>query len=473
MIIDGGLPKGRVLLTGGRAPAALELARLLAAAGWTVYAADSLRYTLCGASRAVRRSFTVPAPGYDAAGFAEALETIIRREQIDWLVPTCEEIFYVAQAAERLGRWCRIAAPPWKQLAMLHSKLAFIRCAASHGFDVPYTERLAAGTALGGDLPLPLPAELLPEPLRPDRPLGVDGYVLKPEFSRFASRVRIVVPEAESNTKRSRGNRPEDRSTLNTPPPGKRGEAQDRTHSDRMNATGGPEAARCEPWGKAPELSPEWKRKSGTSGNVAWIIQQRIAGRSLCTYSIAREGVLTAHAAYAALHTAGGGACIYFEPLAHAGLLEWVRRFVRLERLTGQIAFDFIETADGRLYPIECNPRTTSGIHLFRPADGLDAALLGDAPPGAAELAQPRQGVKRMLGLPMLAYGLRGSATGGVRKWFGRFVRAQDAVFRWSDPLPYAAQLPLLEELRRVAARRRLTLMQASTHDIEWNGEER
>lgn len=394
----------KVLITGGRAPAALELARLLAAAGCEVHAAESVRHHLCRVSKAVTRSYAVPAPAREPERFIAALEEIMRREGIAWLVPTCEEIFYVSAGLERLSRICRVTAPPLEQLRRLHSKWEFIRRAQEFGLPVPHTERVCspqewalftARIASGAE-----------EVFR-------DGYVVKPEFSRFASKVRIV----------------------------KKGTRIPKESDIRLEAESYP-----------------------------WVIQQFIPGRTLCTYSIAHEGRLSAHAAYAADYSVRGGASVYFEPEYHAGLLEWIRRFVQMERFTGQIAFDFIETERGELYAIECNPRTTSGIHLFRPKDGLAAALLHPEAPGESVI-EPQPHARGMLGAPMLVCGLTESRSWrGFTAWLSKYAAARDVVFRWSDPRPFAEQLFLLSELRRAASARKQTLMEASTGDIEWNG---
>lgn len=94
--------------------------------------------------------------------------------------------------------------------------------------------------------------------------------------------------------------------------------------------------------------------------------------------------------------------------MEHEEIYEWVRQFVQATGFSGQVGFDFIETEDGQLYAIECNPRATSGIHLFHPGDGLVRALI--APEGlvkAAEVIIPKQGSKAMLMLPMLGSGLQ------------------------------------------------------------------
>ncbi|MFB0840853.1 hypothetical protein [Paenibacillus oleatilyticus] len=407
----------KVLITGGRAPAALELARLLAAAGCEVHAAESVRHHLCRVSKAVARSHMVPGPAREPEHFVAALEEIVRRERIAWLIPTCEEIFYVSAGLERLSSLCRVVAPPLEQLRRLHSKWEFIRRAQELGLSVPHTERVSTPQEWAR-----FTGRIASSPEEVYR----DGYVVKPEFSRFASKVRIVKPGG-----REAG-----------------GAAEERTRITGETPT---------------EVRLE-------AESYPWVVQQFIPGRTLCTYSIAHEGRLAAHAAYAADYTVRGGACVYFEPLYHAGLLEWVREFVRMERFTGQIAFDFIETERGELYAIECNPRTTSGIHLFRPEDRLASALLHPEALGESVI-EPHPQTRGMLGMPMLVCGLTESRSWrDFAAWLSKYVAARDVVFRWSDPRPFAEQLFLLLELGRAAAARKQTLMEASTGDIEWNG---
>lgn len=394
----------RVLVTGCRAPAALELVRLLAADGCEVHAAESVRHHLCRVSRAVVRSHEVPGPAGDPERFVDELERIVSKERIDWLIPTCEEIFYVSAGMERLSRLCRVFASPLAGLRRLHSKREFIRRAERLGFAVPPTERLESPRDWER-----LSAQIDAAAAKGEPSPFAQGFVLKPEFSRFASKVRIVRE------------------------------------------------------GRAGDVRPDER-------DYPWVIQQFVSGRGLCTYSIARDGRIAAHAAYAAAYAVRGGASVYFEPVFHERLFEWVRRFIKLECFTGQIAFDFIETEGGELYPLECNPRTTSGIHLFRPEDGLASVLVGDAPAGDP-VVQPQAASRTMLALPMLAYGLRGNGSWrGFGTWLSKFVSARDAVFRWSDPRPFWEQASLLLELRRLAASRGHSLLEAATGDIEWNG---
>jgi predicted ATP-grasp superfamily ATP-dependent carboligase len=380
----------RVLITGGRAPVALELARQFARSGATVFAADSAPYFLAGASRAVRRAFLVPPPRQQPVAFADALAAIVARERIDLLVPTCEEVFYVAQFAERLGAGDRVFCAGIEQLRALHDKWRFNRFAARLGICAPESWLLQTRADLAA---LPHPAE---------------GLVLKPVFSRFAAHT-LVRPL---------------RTALEALP-----------------------------------LSPQ----------RPWIAQRFVAGDEICTYSVARDGALTAHAAYRPLWRAGRvGSSYYFAGVAHPASEAIVARIVAETSYTGQIAFDFIETIDGRLAVLECNPRATSGMHLFGAGDGLAAAF------GAARngIARPSATAARMLAPAMLLLGPRQAMRARrVRAYAADLARARDAIWSRSDPLPALYLYVGLGAFVVEGLRRGVSPVVASTYDIEWDGE--
>lgn len=116
----------RILLTGGRAPATLDLARQLAVAGHQVYMAESCPAHLCVHSREIVRNYSVPKPNEDSDGYINALIEIIMLEKIDWLIPTCEEIFFVARGLDRLSQHCLVFTDSLDKLRCLHSKWEFI-----------------------------------------------------------------------------------------------------------------------------------------------------------------------------------------------------------------------------------------------------------------------------------------------------------------------------------------------------------
>lgn len=401
----GGARPLTFLLTGGRAPVTLELARMLAGAGagHRVYVAESLERHLCRVSRAVEGSFVVPAPRENVGAYVDALTGIVREYGVDMLIPTCEEVMYVAQGAETLSEYCTVFADSFAKLKRLHSKWEFIRRAEELGFRVPATRLIASAAEWRAAA---------------EHASAQAGLVLKPVYSRFAAKVVVLEPD-------------------------KAGER---------------------PWcGPVPDVTAV----------CPWIAQQYISGRQLCTYTIVRDGAAVAHTAYEARYTAGRGACIQFQPLEHPDAAEWVNRFVKLERFTGQIAFDFIEAGDGTLYPLECNPRATSGLHLLRDTPGADLAFAAPDKLGGTVLAAAAKS-KAMIAPAMLLYGIRGvRSRSGWKAWAQAFASSRDAVFRRDDWRPAIEQLRMLRLLRRIGRQRKITLMEASTYDIEWNGERR
>jgi predicted ATP-grasp superfamily ATP-dependent carboligase len=160
-----------VLITGARAPVAVDLGRAFAAAGYAVHFADSVTPWAARLSRAATAVHRLPAPRTAFAAFADALAALAARLDPVAIVPACEEIFYVAAAAERLGG--RALAPPLPLLRTLHSKIGFAAHARSLGIAAPDTWRIESRDELDA------------------LPLAPEALVLKPEFSRFATHTLI------------------------------------------------------------------------------------------------------------------------------------------------------------------------------------------------------------------------------------------------------------------------------------------
>ncbi|MBX7192015.1 MAG: hypothetical protein K1X94_08155 [Sandaracinaceae bacterium] len=379
----------RILLTGARAPVTLELARAFAASGHEVFAADSFGPHLLRGSRAVTRSYRVPAPRLDpdARAFAEGLRDVIRKEAIELLVPTCEEIFHVARRLDLLAPQTRVLTSPIEVLTPLHDKHAFAMRTRAAGVDAPETELVTDRAHLAA-----LVRERGPH------------IVLKPAFSRFASNA-IVSPR---------------------------------------------------------DLS----RVDEVSTRRAWVVQERLRGTPIATFSVAHEGRLTLHSAYALEVTAGPrageGSAILFRPLDDPRIERWVSAFVARERFTGQVAFDLFDVPSRGIVAIECNPRATSGAHLFRDDPRLARAYVApDAP-----LATPRASASAMLALPMMLYGPRQLG----RHFVSTLRRSRDVAWDRRDPLASVVQIATAAELVRRAIAHRCSPLEASTIDIEWNG---
>ena len=363
----------RVLLTGARAPATLELARLCARAGHDVHVADTSGWHICRGSRLIAASHRLPAPRAGHAAYAAALRELVGRHRLDVIVPTCEEVFHLASLHGQLPG-VRLVCEPRPRLAMLHDKWRFIEATAAAGLVAPRTQVLGDGRVPDGG-----------------------RWILKPRHSRFATRLHVV--------------------------------------------DGG--AALPDLGGDAPS---------------AWVAQELLEGAALCTWSVVRDGRVLAHATYAVDETAGErGAAIAFHSVRHAGVLAWVQQFVSSHALSGQFAFDFIDTASG-LRAIECNPRLTSGVHCFRAMPEVVTCLLDVNVPVSDAPLEPPPGLHFRSRLAMHVYGKRPRAGAGL-------LDAGD------DPWPRRLQLVSWADLLTRAAFARQDPRRFSTRDIEWNGE--
>ena len=157
--------KGTVLLTGARAPAALEWARQLSGAGWRVFAADSIPHPLASWSCSVSETWRVPRARQEPKNFVRAVSDICRSQKVDLVVPVCEEIFHLSQGAHQLPAHTRLWAEPFDRLRQLHDKNAFAAFASKLSLPVPETNLITSEDAV--------------------RELNGEWF-LKPCFSRFA-----------------------------------------------------------------------------------------------------------------------------------------------------------------------------------------------------------------------------------------------------------------------------------------------
>jgi predicted ATP-grasp superfamily ATP-dependent carboligase len=382
-----------ILLTGGRAPVTLDLARLLSKAGYNIFVAESLKHHLCSYSRAVIKSFLVPPPRINPTGYINALVEIIKQEKINLIIPTCEEIFYISSGLNTLSLYCQVFAEPLEKLNSLHNKWEFICSVEKLGLSAPKTWLIQSPEDLEKVLALATPTKI----------------VLKPVYSRFASNVHIL----------------------------------------------------SKPIDKIPPLE--------IHADKTWVAQEFISGKHYCSYSIVHQGDIKAMAIYPTIFTAGKGSCVYFESIENPAIFQWVKTFVYALQFTGQIAFDFIETDEGNLYPLECNPRAISAIHLFQDSDNLHQAFFNTT----NRIIQPQSQQSSMIMMAMILYGLASAISSSrLGDWFKKITTSQDVILRLSDPLPFFHLWLVLLQFWGMSRKFGISLQQASTQDIEWDGEE-
>ena len=382
----------RILITGARAPTALDLARRCRAAGHTVFVGDSLRLGMAMFSRAAERSLLLPRPAWSPQSYADALCRLVDQHRIELIVPTCEEIFFLSRFRNQLP--CRVLADEFEKLSTIHNKFSFSQIAGNEYAKTPQTTLITSREQLK---PYSIAAENA----------ATENWVFKPAYSRFASKTLI-----------------------------------------------GPDIA------KLAIISP--------SDSEPWVAQQRIRGQEFSTYGIARNGQLLAHACYRSIYRAGRGAGIYFVPVTDSRFENFVRSFVEQHQFSGQIGFDLMESSDGTLFAIEANPRTTSGLHLFAKSDPIVDIIVGKCD----GFLVPSQQTPVMVEFAMPIWGLADAMRNlRIGQYVKDLLRARWSSFSLRDPLPSLALPASLVELAWIAIRERRSLIQASTFDIEWNGE--
>lgn len=309
--------------------------------------------------------------------------TICKREKIDLVIPTFEEIFCLAKGLDRFPKETQVLCSSYETLDELHNKWRFNKKIEALGFDTPKSYLIHSQEEL--------------KKLQFSPP-----YILKPSYSRAA----LCIQKVSSKT---------------------------------------PPEVKIDP--KNPLVAQEW-----------------LHGKKFCSYSIAHNGKLSAHTVYPVDISIEGNSCLNFEAIDHKKIQSWIASFVKKENFTGQIAFDFIETNEGKLYAIECNPRGTSGIHLFQKKDSFPDAFFNIQ----SSLVTPELGYSKKLGWGMLLYGWK---TGQFLRFIKKFIMVKDVIFSKNDLKPFFHQpvLFFVYLFRSLKLRARLPAM--FTFDIDWNGD--
>ncbi len=132
----------RFLITGARAPVALELLRNLSRNGHQVYIADCLDYPLAKNSRYIEKYRRITGPENCLKMFEKDLIYYLKKEKIDYLLPTCEEIFYISFLKSKLSKYCQVLCDDFSLLSKLHSKYSIMELALNCSIKLPATKKI-------------------------------------------------------------------------------------------------------------------------------------------------------------------------------------------------------------------------------------------------------------------------------------------------------------------------------------------
>lgn len=363
-----------VLVLGGRSFVALEIVRNLGRRGHRVFTAESIRVHPAGWSRYVHKNFHIPPARFATERFIQALDDIIQRHDIDMLIPTCEETFYVSHAAPVLTAKypnLLITCGSYENISLLHDKLLCSKLSSKLSIPTPRTYLIRSHDDL----------------VRTRREFKGRKVVLKRRFSRFGSDVYILEPPDN-------------------------GDHVDLDKSD-------------------------------------WLCQEYIDGSLLCTYTQALDGDVSVSVLYESPFSNQNGVLTAFTPVDNGIVNSYISKIARELSYSGSLSFDFIMSGDG-VYLIECNPRVTSGVHCLSNND-FYGMLKG-------KITKPRVNEAQVLLVNAIKY----------RKW----PRSRDVVFQKDDLLPILSYLWLVVVFLGLSINKGIKVTQATTYDIEWNGEE-
>lgn len=130
----------KVLLTGGRAPAVLDMARQFHDFGHEVYVAESTHIHFCKSSFAVKQSFKVPHPVAEEAAYIDALVNLCKTHRIDILMPNYLEIYPIARQKHRFPPHTTVFCDDIQTIDTLNNKEKFMRLCQDLGVRTPTTE---------------------------------------------------------------------------------------------------------------------------------------------------------------------------------------------------------------------------------------------------------------------------------------------------------------------------------------------
>lgn len=365
-----------VLITLGRLPKGLDLIRSFNALGWRVIVADPYRDHLARVSRAVSKTYRVPAPFEEPSAFRSALLNIVKDEAIDLIVPVSEDILYVSALHHDVPSEVTIFSMPSDLIRHVHDKYEFIMLAREIGLTIPETALLSQSQA--------------------KQIAERKNYVVKPRHSCAGFGVNFF--------------------SRHTP---------------------------------LPELS-------------AGIVQEAISGEEFSTCALAHDGRVLKQVIYRGT-LQSGTVSVGFERVVNSSVDDWVVRFVAATRWTGFISFDFIITAEGIPYAIECNPRTTSGLHFFVNRDIAKAIL----DPSHSMLFRRQKRLIQFWSVMQHFSDHFGHAQ-EMRRALRHIFLVKDVTFSWSDPLPLLLMPWTAKEIMRAAKHSKVPFGIAATRDFSF-----
>ncbi len=169
------------------------------------------------------------------------------------------------------------------------------------------------------------------------------------------------------------------------------------------------------------------------------LVQKRLYGRQISSFSIARDGEILATGLYEGDVYLGTVSVRFKRVDDLPNVFDWIKTFAKAETYTGFLSFDFFVPESGIPYAIECNPRLTSGLHLLNP-NAIASMVAGE--PVTTHLYKRAAAFQDAHSALTVAVG---SITKPLTylKLLGKVLTTKDVVFDWRDPLPFFLMTPM------------------------------
>ncbi|MEL6441671.1 MAG: ATP-grasp enzyme [Cyanobacteria bacterium J06621_8] len=199
-----------------------------------------------------------------------------------------------------------------------------------------------------------------------------------------------------------------------------------------------------------PEME-SYVRRLPISESKPWVMQEFIRGQEYCFHATARKGKIRLHCC-----SESSPFQVNYEQVDNPAIYQWVATLIKKMNLTGQICFDMIQTQDGTVYPIECNPRLHSAITMFHDHPGVAQAYLSDGELGEAAITPLTDSKPTYWTYHELWRLLSVRSLEELTAWWRKVTQGTDAILCPEDPLPFLMlhnwQIPLLllDNLRRL-----------------------
>lgn len=166
----------RILITSPRAPVSLEWIKIAQRSRHDVLLVDSLDYPIAKFYKNTRY-IKVPSPVLDFRAYQE--EMLLLLAQVDMVIPTCEDIFYLSHVRDQCPHDVIFLMPKSKLLFQLHHKIDFFECMNTY-VENPISQLITCKEQI----------------------VCKEKSLLKPVFSRFGRDViREVTPKSIENIK--------------------------------------------------------------------------------------------------------------------------------------------------------------------------------------------------------------------------------------------------------------------------------